>query len=86
MDRDALLERVLTLGEEEDWGGAAELLRDHLDEFDEDPAVQFAAIAALGRLEGKPALPALLAAIEAASGDRRAALLRIAFSEDRAGN
>lgn len=39
MDRDALLERALTLGEEEDWAGAAEVLRDHLDEFDEDPAV-----------------------------------------------
>lgn len=39
MDRDQLLERVLTLADEEDWGGAAELLRDHLAENDEDPAV-----------------------------------------------
>lgn len=39
MDRDALLARALTLGEEEDWEGAAEVLREHLDDFDEDPAV-----------------------------------------------
>ena len=39
MDRDALLERALTLGEEDDWAGAAELLRDHLSEFEEDPAI-----------------------------------------------
>lgn len=39
MDRDQLLERVLTLADEVDWAAAAELLRDHLDDFDEDPAV-----------------------------------------------
>ncbi|MDH3271716.1 MAG: hypothetical protein OEN56_10305 [Gemmatimonadota bacterium] len=39
MDRDALLERALDLGEEDDWAGAAELLRDYLDEFDEDAAM-----------------------------------------------
>lgn len=39
MDRDQLLERVLTLADEEDWAGAADLLRDHLEDFDEDPAV-----------------------------------------------
>lgn len=39
MDRDQLLERVLTLADEEDWASAAELLRDNLEEYDEDPAV-----------------------------------------------
>ncbi|NNF12401.1 MAG: hypothetical protein HKN72_04225 [Gemmatimonadetes bacterium] len=39
MDRDQLLERVLTLADEVDWETAAELLRDHLEDFDEDPAV-----------------------------------------------
>jgi len=39
MDRDALLDRAFTLADDEDWEGAAELLRDHLDQFDEDPAV-----------------------------------------------
>ena len=39
MDRDALLGRVLSLADEGDWGAAAELLRDQLAEFDEDPAV-----------------------------------------------
>ncbi len=38
-DRDALLERALSLADEDDWAGAAELLRDHLSELDEDPAV-----------------------------------------------
>lgn len=40
MDRDALLARVLSLADEGDWSGATELLREHLDEFDDDPAVQ----------------------------------------------
>ena len=39
MDRDELLGRALTLADEEEWAGAAELLRDHLEDFDEDPAV-----------------------------------------------
>ncbi|MDX1646142.1 MAG: tetratricopeptide repeat protein [Longimicrobiales bacterium] len=39
MDRDTILSRALTLGEQEDWAGAAELLRDHLSDFEEDPAV-----------------------------------------------
>lgn len=39
MDRDALLERALALADDEDWEGAAALLREHLPEFDEDPAV-----------------------------------------------
>lgn len=39
MDREELLERALTLADEEDWAGAAELLRDHLLDFDEDPAI-----------------------------------------------
>jgi tetratricopeptide (TPR) repeat protein len=39
MDRDALLERALTLSDDEDWEGAAEILRDHLQDFEEDPAV-----------------------------------------------
>jgi Flp pilus assembly protein TadD len=34
-----LLERARSLGEEGDWSGAAELLREHLDEFDAEPAV-----------------------------------------------
>lgn len=39
MDRDALLGRALSAADEGDWAGAAELLRDHLDDFDDDPAV-----------------------------------------------
>ena len=39
MDRDALLGRALSLSEEGDWAGAAELLLEHLTDFDEDPAV-----------------------------------------------
>lgn len=39
MDREALLERALSLADEGDWEGAAELLRDHLDDFDDDAAV-----------------------------------------------
>jgi tetratricopeptide (TPR) repeat protein len=39
MERDELLERALALGEEEDWVGAAEMLRDHLQDFGEDAAV-----------------------------------------------
>lgn len=39
MDRDQLLERTLTLADDDDWVAAAELLRDHLDDFDEDPAI-----------------------------------------------
>lgn len=39
MNRDELLQRALTLGDEDDWAGAAEVLRDSLSEFDEDPAV-----------------------------------------------
>jgi tetratricopeptide (TPR) repeat protein len=38
-DRDALLERALSLSEEGDWAGSAELLLEHLEDFDEDPAV-----------------------------------------------
>ena len=36
MDRDELLGRALTLADEEEWAGAAELLRDHLEDFDEE--------------------------------------------------
>ena len=39
MNRDDLLERALTLFDEEDWAGAAELLRDRLPDFADDPAV-----------------------------------------------
>jgi tetratricopeptide (TPR) repeat protein len=39
MERDELLERALQFGDEGDWAGAAELLRDHLGDFDEEPAV-----------------------------------------------
>jgi len=39
VELETLLERAHTLGEEGDWGGAAELLREHLEEFDEEPAV-----------------------------------------------
>lgn len=39
MELDALLSRVLTLGDEGDWTSAAELLLEHLEEFDENPAV-----------------------------------------------
>lgn len=42
MELQALLDRVLNLGEEMDWEGAAELLREHLAEFDEVPAVHCA--------------------------------------------
>lgn len=39
MELKALLDRVLTLGEEADWQGTAELLREHLAEHDDEPAV-----------------------------------------------
>lgn len=39
MDLDRLLERALGLADEGDWAAAADLLRDHLAEFDEEPAV-----------------------------------------------
>lgn len=39
MELEQLLERAHTLGEEGDWGGAAEMLRDHLEEFDEEPSI-----------------------------------------------
>lgn len=39
MDRDTLLDRALTLADDEDWESAADLLRRHLTDFDEDPAV-----------------------------------------------
>ena len=39
MDRDQLLEQALALGEEGDWMGAAELLRDHLEDFAQDAGV-----------------------------------------------
>lgn len=38
-DRDQLLERAWSLGAEGAWEDAAELLREHLEEFDEDPAM-----------------------------------------------
>lgn len=38
-DRDELLERFWSLGDEGAWEDAAELLREHLEEFDEDPAM-----------------------------------------------
>ncbi len=39
MDRDQLLEQALGLGEERNWLDAAELLREHLEDFSEDAAV-----------------------------------------------
>jgi len=39
VDRDTLLERTLTLADDEDWESAADLLREHLSDFDDDPAV-----------------------------------------------
>lgn len=39
MELEQLLERAHSLGEEGDWGGAAELLREHLGDFDEEAAV-----------------------------------------------
>jgi predicted Zn-dependent protease len=39
VDASQLLERVHTLAEEGDWTAAAELLREHLADFDDDPAV-----------------------------------------------
>ncbi len=39
MELEALLGRVLTLGDEGDWAGSAELLVEHLEEFGEEPAV-----------------------------------------------
>lgn len=39
MDRDQLLEQALGLGEEGNWHDAAELLRDHLEDFADDAAV-----------------------------------------------
>jgi len=38
MDRDDLLARALSFADEGDWGGSADLLREHLSEFDDDPA------------------------------------------------
>jgi tetratricopeptide (TPR) repeat protein len=39
VELEQLLERAHMLGEEGDWGGAAELLREHLADYDEEPAV-----------------------------------------------
>ena len=39
MELEALLGRVLSLGDEGDWTGAAELLVEHLEEFGDEPAV-----------------------------------------------
>lgn len=39
MDAPELLGRAQSLADEGDWGGAADMLRDHLADFDEDPAV-----------------------------------------------
>ena len=39
MDRDQLLEQALGLGEEGNWQDAAQLLRDHLEDFPDDAAV-----------------------------------------------
>lgn len=39
MTRDQLLERALTLFDELDWEGGAELLREYLEDFADDPAV-----------------------------------------------
>jgi len=39
MEREQLLEQALGLGEEGNWPGAAELLRDHLEDFPDDAAL-----------------------------------------------
>ena len=39
MDVTQLLERAHTLADEGDWGAAAELMREHLQEFDDEPAL-----------------------------------------------
>ncbi len=39
MDLEELLGRALDLGDEGDWAGMAELLREHLPEFEEEPAM-----------------------------------------------
>ena len=39
MDRDDLLGRTMSLAEEWDWAGAVELLQEHVEDFDEEPAV-----------------------------------------------
>ena len=39
MDLDTILERVLALSEDNDWEGAVELLRDHLEDFKDEAAV-----------------------------------------------
>lgn len=39
MDLETLLARVLSLGEDEDWASAADLLAEHLEEFDDEAAV-----------------------------------------------
>lgn len=39
MDRDALLERVLSFAGDSEWAGALELLQDHVESFDDDAAV-----------------------------------------------
>ncbi len=38
-DRDALLERALTFADEEDWQGMADLIRENLGDYDDDPAM-----------------------------------------------
>lgn len=42
MEVEQLLERAARHADDGDWSGAAELLRDHLEDFDEDPAVHCA--------------------------------------------
>ncbi|MCG6956224.1 MAG: tetratricopeptide repeat protein [Gemmatimonadetes bacterium] len=39
MDLEQLLDRALSMADEGDWAGMAELLRDHLGEFEDEPAV-----------------------------------------------
>jgi tetratricopeptide (TPR) repeat protein len=39
MELEPLLARVLTMGDDGDWAGAAELLVEHLEEFDDEPAM-----------------------------------------------
>jgi tetratricopeptide (TPR) repeat protein len=42
VDVEQLLERAQHLADDNDWAGVAELLRDHLEDFDEEPAVHCA--------------------------------------------
>ena len=42
MDVEQLLERAQHLADDNDWAGVAELLRDHLEDFDEEPSVHCA--------------------------------------------